>query len=57
MISVKCEACGEELTEPGGILISPPITKKFGEVLTEMHFKTHLCVKCYNEVCLWVHVG
>ena len=41
-IKPKCDACKKELTEFGGILLSPPkrnTVKKF-----------HLCVKCYRDV-------
>ncbi|MEN9614027.1 MAG: hypothetical protein RLZZ347_334 [Candidatus Parcubacteria bacterium] len=41
-ITPKCDKCGDELKEFGGILLSPP--KK------DMVRKFHLCVKCYEGV-------
>jgi len=41
-IKPKCDKCGQELKEFGGILLSPPkgrIVKKF-----------HLCKNCYREI-------
>jgi len=41
-IKPKCDKCGMELKEFGGILLSPPkghIVKKF-----------HLCKVCYREI-------
>jgi hypothetical protein len=44
-MSIKpiCDKCGAELTDFGGILLSPPNQK--GEVK-----KLHLCVGCYQTV-------
>ena len=39
-ISPKCDKCGEELTEFGGILLSPPD----GQGMVR---KWHLCRGCY----------
>jgi hypothetical protein len=41
-IKPKCDKCGKELTDFGGILLSPPkgnTVKKF-----------HLCKNCYREI-------
>ena len=42
-IKPKCDKCGKELEEFGGILLSPPnddnLVKKF-----------HLCQECYNAI-------
>lgn len=40
-IQPKCDKCGEELTEFGGILLSPPNDQ--GDVK-----KFHLCSQCYQ---------
>jgi hypothetical protein len=42
-INPKCDACNAELTEFGGILLSPP--NAAGEVM-----KYHLCVGCYAKI-------
>lgn len=41
-IKPKCDKCGKELKEFGGILLSPPNSNS--EVK-----KYHLCVECYNK--------
>ncbi len=41
-IKPKCDKCGKELKEFGGILLSPP---KGNDVK-----KFHLCRKCYGEI-------
>ncbi len=41
-IKPKCDKCNKELTEFGGILLSPP--NKKNEVK-----KYHLCVECYKQ--------
>ena len=46
-IQPKCSACGEELDEPGAILIGPPE----GEIAR----KSHLCTVCYDEVETWIN--
>lgn len=60
MIKPKCSRCGEELQEPGAILLSPP--EKFLDMIPEtlkniivsslfndVRCKTdHLCKKCYK---------
>lgn len=41
-IQPKCDKCKNELTEFGGILLSPPennLVRKF-----------HLCKECYNSI-------
>ena len=43
MIKPLCDKCGNELTEFGGILLSPPNTNN-------MVVKYHLCVDCYNQI-------
>ena len=42
-IKPKCDKCGEELKDLGGILLSPP--NKEGMVK-----KLHLCRSCYKDV-------
>ncbi|MCB9822646.1 hypothetical protein H6800_00035 [Candidatus Nomurabacteria bacterium] len=42
-IKPKCDMCGNELTEFGGILLSPP-----SEDSTVV--KSHLCVTCYEQI-------
>jgi hypothetical protein len=43
MIAPICIACGEELTEFGGLLLSPPTPEGFC-------WKRHLCVECFKGV-------
>jgi len=45
MIAIYCDRCGEELTEPGALEISPP-----GD--GGLCVKTHVCVKCWNGLTL-----
>jgi uncharacterized protein with PIN domain len=42
-IKPKCDKCGEELTEFGAILLSPP--NENSEVK-----KFHICVECYKII-------
>ncbi len=42
-IQPKCDKCGQELTEFGAILLSPP--NQDGEVK-----KFHLCTSCYEDI-------
>lgn len=42
-IKPKCDFCGEELDEFGGILLSPPDKE-------EKVKKYHICKKCYAEL-------
>lgn len=46
-IYIKCYKCGDDLDEPGGILLGPPepafIVKKY-----------HLCGDCYDSVLEWI---
>jgi len=42
-INPVCDKCGNELTEFGAVLLSPPNEK--GEVM-----KLHLCKTCYIEI-------
>ena len=42
MLSVTCEACGSELTEPGGLFIGPP--------LLGLCSKRHACVSCSDKI-------
>lgn len=48
-ISPKCARCGEELDEPGGILLGP----QTGPMVT----KRHLCVRCFEVVSDFVEYG
>lgn len=43
MIAPKCDKCHEELTEFGGILLSPPNKENKVD-------KFHLCVSCYQFI-------
>lgn len=43
MIEPKCDNCGDELKEFGGILLSPP--DKENKVV-----KDHLCITCYETI-------
>ncbi len=43
-IKPRCDKCGKELREFGGLLFSPPM---FGISVVE---KLHLCKKCFREV-------
>lgn len=42
MIKPVCDRCGDELTDFGGILFSPPR----GRTVT----KLHICKPCYSEL-------
>ena len=42
-IKPKCDKCGEELKEFGGILLSPPD-------IDRRVIKYHLCKNCYEEI-------
>ena len=44
-IKPKCDMCGNELTEFGGILLSPP-----SEDSTVL--KSHLCEDCYEKIAI-----
>ena len=46
-MQVKCNKCDETLTEPGGLLFSPPVALYKNEDVVQ---KTHLCKSCYDEV-------
>jgi hypothetical protein len=45
MIAVKCKVCSKKLSEPGGLIFSPPGKSKWpgwDEVS-----KTHICAQCF----------
>lgn len=42
---IVCEGCGDELTQPGALLFSPPSKLPHGIV-----WKVHLCCKCYDKI-------
>ncbi len=42
-IQPKCDKCLSDITEFGGILLSPP------DIYDRVH-KMHLCVNCYNKL-------
>ncbi len=46
-IRPKCDKCGKELEEFGGILLSPPDQNNSVK-------KYHLCRKCYDEILNFV---
>ncbi len=43
MIKPKCDYCGNELAEMGGILLSPPNEDS-------MVKKYHICINCYSRL-------
>lgn len=45
-LKVKCDRCGEELKEPGGLVFSPPEAG--------VSLKFHVCDKCWPSVALIV---
>jgi len=47
MIKPFCIMCDKELEEPGGILLSPPLTYLNRPDDIQKH---HLCVNCYENV-------
>lgn len=47
MIKVNCMRCMNELTEPGAVIMSPPMKHYHDEVK-----KMHLCIECYS---LFIH--
>lgn len=52
MIKPICDFCKEELEEPGGIILSPPVETKIiqGRTLTTgIVIELHICKKCYDE--------
>lgn len=42
MIEPECAVCGEELYDPGAILLSPPIDN--------MCIKMHICIYCWKKM-------
>ena len=47
MISVQCNRCEAELTQPGALAFSPP--KKSGDT-----HKYHLCLQCWHNLVSWL---
>ena len=45
-ISPKCDKCGNELTENGGLAFSPPFENKSS--------KWHLCARCWSLFTQWL---
>jgi hypothetical protein len=45
MLKFNCEFCKKELTEPGGLIFSPPDENDNGKT-----FKSHICVACYASL-------
>ena len=45
MIRPKCDWCGDELEEPGAILLGPPDAQ-------DNVRKRHLCVDCYTAIAI-----
>lgn len=50
MIKPKCDKCGLELEDFGGLAFSPPV--KFSETSTVV--KLHLCKTCWEEFLSWL---
>jgi hypothetical protein len=53
MIKPRCDKCGKELTEYGGLAFSPPDTMVDGAPSKEI-FKYHICRKCWKQFILWL---
>lgn len=51
-LTVECDACGGELTEPGALIFSPPQTVRGRDMTFPMMTqKFHICPGCWiNEV-------
>lgn len=45
-ISLKCDGCGQELTEPGALLFGPPMPTTDGKT-SSVVAKRHVCGACY----------
>lgn len=48
-IKAVCFSCGEELTKPGAIMISPPTAGN--DVI-----KYNLCCRCWEQLLSWILV-
>jgi len=44
MIEIKCDCCGAELKEPGGLAFSPPAEGSW------FVMKYHFCIRCWENV-------
>jgi len=44
---VFCECCGDELTEAGALLFSPPSN-------TNVCVKKHFCFDCFNKIIKFI---
>jgi len=44
MLKVNCDVCHKEITEPGGLLFSPP------DKITGSVWKYHICNSCYSPI-------
>jgi hypothetical protein len=54
MIRPKCLMCKKELTEFGGLIITPPCQKP---ELKEYHKKYHICIKCFPLIIRAICIG
>lgn len=57
MIYVTCDYCQQDLTEPGGLIFSPPL--KLPDACVGLVgsgglvvLKRHICVKCWDKLGL-----
>lgn len=48
MLKIQCDSCHLELTEPGGLLFSPPTLDKALQL--PICAKIHVCVKCFQKL-------
>ena len=50
-MDLRCDFCKEEITEPGGLIFSPPLEKEVNDRIfdTGITVKLHICKKCYKE--------
>jgi hypothetical protein len=53
MIKPKCDKCGEELQEYGGLAFSPPETLPDGSPGCQV-YKIHICAKCWKLLLKWL---
>lgn len=53
-ITPRCDRCGSELTEFGGLLFSPPMPNPMGTLVQEYHFCTDRCWPWLRDL---IHAG
>lgn len=50
-----CDRCKAQLTEPGAVVLSPPMSvKEAPAIVTNLVLKFHVCVRCYHELVGWL---